>query len=537
MKWKLLVEPEDAAAAQKVVRLNGLGSLFYFEKVILKRDRLTNHLHKRICDSLEVERPRFVLELPRDHMKTTMVSEGYLMWRALPFTETDEILMRELGYDDSWIKWMNHIHNPNIRTLTVSESIGNAIMIGKRIDSHYENNGIFRSVFPEIIPTPQCVWNNESKSQRRPKLHAHGEGTFDYIGVGGATQSRHYDLIDEDDIVGRDAMNSEVVMNDTIEYHKLLAGVFDGVGHELIVNNRWAVNDVSGYVRENEKSFIIESHSALGGCCAQHPHGEPIFPEEFSIDRLEEIRDRLGPVLFSHQFLNLPVAAEDCIFKPDWLKFYAPSPSPVNPARHWIHHEVSNGETLKDIDPKMLHITMVVDPNHAGDKGRCHHAVVVTGLDPETDRVYLLDLWAKSASYDELLANTYALALRWNLREFWLETVAAQRYLKYHIEYRNKIEKRQLKVNELKTDRSENGKRVRIESLVPIFQNSRFWCRKDQSAFLDEYYSYPGGRTVDVLDCLGYSPQTWNAIYARNVLALLAGRQEKFRSRRSVTGY
>jgi len=39
-----------------------------------------------------------------------------------------------------------------------------------------------------------------------------GEGTFDFIGVGGALQSTHYDLAIQDDLVGREASKSETIM-------------------------------------------------------------------------------------------------------------------------------------------------------------------------------------------------------------------------------------------------------------------------------------------------------------------------------------
>ena len=541
MKWTPLPIPDDfrTDAFKLAVRLNALGSLFFFEKVVLQRAKLTEALHKPVLESLESPRPRFLLEMPRDHYKTVMVTEGRSMWRVLPFTDGDEAAMRELGYDDAWIAWMRETHDATRRILTVSEILNNAEKIGYRIDWHYRENMLFRHIFPEIIPDNKCVWTNESKQQKCAGRGPQGEGTFDYLGVGGALQSRHYSDVNEDDVVGKDALESELVMEKTIDYHKLLIGAFESYKGAAwtVVNNRWAPNDLSGWIRANQREFAIESHSALGGCCARHPAGEPIFPEEFSKETLEEIRRIQGPYFFSHQYLNLPVSPEECIFNKDWLRFYAPAPSPTKIGRHWLHHEVREGETIPDLDPNVLIRTMVVDPNHAGLNGRARHAIVVTGLDPENDRVYLLDVWAQSASYDDLMANVYRMADRWNLRDFWLETVAAQKYLKYHIEYRNKVEKRSLAVMPLKSDTGRNAKRVRIEALEPVFRDKRLWVRSDQSEFLDEYYAYPGGRTVDILDCLGYATQTWNAFHARRIRTIIKEHQERFARRRSITGY
>lgn len=537
------------AKFKMVMRLNALGSLYFFEKFVLQRSKLTENLHKPVLESLETDRPRFLLEMPRDHFKTVMVTEGRTIWRSLPFNEIDEMAMRELGYDDAYIAWMKRCHSAARRTLIVSEVIGNAEMIGHRIDWHYQENQLFKHIFSEIIPTGNTIWNNTSKTHKAGDRGPQGEGTYDFLGVGGALQSRHYSDVIEDDVIGKDALESELVMNKTIDYHRLLIGAFESYDNAAwtVVNNRWAPNDLSGWIRENQKEFVIESHSALGGCnpntChMDHPTGIPIFPEEFTAETLAEIRRVQGPYLFSHQYLNLPVNEEDCIFKKEWIKFYKAQAAPPMIGKqtvpHWLRHlTVKEGTTMPDLNPNTLIRSMVVDPNHAGADGRARHAIVVTGIDPETDRAYLLDVWAKSMSYDDLVANIYKMAAQWNLPEFWLETVAAQRYLKYHIEYRNKIEKRRLTVRELPTQQGKNAKRMRIEALEPVLRDGRLWVREDQHEFLEEYYNYPGGRTVDVLDALGYAMYTWNAIHAKKILDLTRLRKDKWARRKGVTGY
>lgn len=547
MRWSPvpLPDPKDAEKFKMALRLNALGSLYFFVKVILQRNRLTERLHKPILSRLETNRPRYLLEMPRDHFKTVLITEGRTMWRALPFNEMDEALMRELGYDDSWITWMKDTHQPERRVLTVSEILHNAVMIGSRIDWHYKENKMFRFVFPEIMPDNSCTWTDESKHHKCASRGPQGEGTYDYLGVGGALQSRHYSDVNEDDVVGKDAIESDLVMDKTVNYHKLLIGAFErfDLANWTVVNNRWAPNDLAGWIRANQKEFVIESHGALGGCdpagCPDgHPADEPIFPEEFSKETLAKIREIQGPYYFSHQYLNLAVNPEECIFNKDWLRFYAPVESPVKMGRHWLRHDVRDGETIKDIDPNTLIRSMVVDPNHAEERGRCHHGIIITGFDPETDRVYLLDVWAKSSSYDALVDNIFEMGKLWNLNVFWLETIAAQRLLRYPIEYKNKVSDWHMRIEELKTDRGPNAKRTRIESLEPIFREGRFWVRRDQSAFLDEYYDYPGGRTVDVLDCLGYATQTWNAIHAKKILDIIKQRRDRWAtSRKSITGY
>jgi len=553
-RWSILPIPDDPRYARHIMRLNALGSLYFFIKFVLKRDRLTEHLHKPIADRLEQEHLNHLLELPRDHFKTTILTEGLPIWWALPFTPSDEAGMRALGYGDEWIRWMKFAHDPTVRILIVSEAALNAEKLGVRIDNHFMGNGTrLPDIFPEIIPDAKCIWNASSKNIKSTVFRPHGEGTFDFIGVGGALQSRHYDRIIQDDLVGKDALKSDIVMEDTIDYHRLLEGAFDGPKHiELVVGNRWSPWDLNGHIRKEEKWFTVESHSAIGGCCVGHPPGVPIFPEEWSIARLEQVRQREGAYYFSHQYLNQELNPDEKVFKDEWLRFYEPKPEPflqrmyhdgkveeITVNRMLLAHEAREGTVYKDLPASQLMRSMVVDPNHAGEEGRCRHSIIITGLDPATDRIYLLDLWAQSMPFDDLTHNIYKMAEKWRLQEFYLETVAAQRILKYHIEYRNKVEKRRLRVNELKTDRSKNSKWTRIDALSPLFEQGKIFVRRDQSAFLDEYYRYTHStrHTVDILDCLGYAPQTWSVARSGDIAKVIDARRARHNRPSGTTGY
>lgn len=199
-----------------------------------------------------------------------------------------------------------------------------------------------------------------------------------------------------------------------------------------------------------------------------------------------------------------------------------------------IVHDIEGNNVIEDIMPSSLIRTMVVDPNHSGEKGRCKHAITVVGLDTRSGYKYLLSVWAKSCSYEEFIEEIFLQGETFKLDRFWLETVGAQKYLKYHIEtLRNK---RFMLVKELKQDRSYNAKHNRIKALVPMFFRHEFWCRRDQTEFLQEYKSYPGCRTLDVLDTLSYQPQVWPSAKRNVSVDLLASRARDSRMNIGVAG-
>ena len=532
-KFQLIpLEPIQSEQARKTAaRLNGFCSLFYFTKFILQKNRLQEYLHKDWCEILEKRNLKELIEIPRDHFKTTLASEAFPIWRALRVQKSDEDMLSRLGYSDDYIDYIKFIHNPNLRILIVSEVEKNAQKIGSKIDYHYKNNTRFRATYPDVIPTPDCPWNAGLKTHRRDQGHNHGEGTYNFLGVGSALQSNHFDIIIQDDLVGRDqaeGKETSVSVDQGIQYHKLLLGAFDNqisgpdtLNDEIIIGNRWSEYDFNSWVRDNEPDFHIESHSADGGCCDKHPEGEPILPSEFSIEKLNYYKRRQGPYIYSCQFRNKPVNDETRIFKDEWARYYK---FKKTRGSILIEHEIAHGEVFPDVSVNTLQRYMVVDPNHAGAAGRCRHAITITGIDSLTHKnnesdddlnfKYLLDEWAGSEDIKDFIDAIYFYADKWKLNEIYLETIGAQTYLKYHLEDQNKNQgsnkRRLLKINSLHTSHARDAKKQRIGALVPFFFRHEFWCRRDQTKFLSEFESYPNGKYVDILDTLGYSPQVWD---------------------------
>src|SRR5271155_768507 len=171
--WRFL----DAANAPSqetknlAYRFNSFASLYYFAVKVLQKNKLqftadpAKNLHYLMCMAVMKDGLKEVIEIPRDHFKSTIYSECFPIWRALPFLEKDADLVRRLGYSELFIEWMQKCHRQDIRMLLVSETIKNAIKLGNRISNHYENNALFRELFPEILPTTSCTWTNDSLHQ------------------------------------------------------------------------------------------------------------------------------------------------------------------------------------------------------------------------------------------------------------------------------------------------------------------------------------------------------------------------------------
>lgn len=537
-------------------RANSLMDMYFFGTVVLGKNRLSRNpdkaknLHYIMCLSVMKDGLKEGIEIPRDHFKTTIFVEIFGIWRALPFGPREEDFFSNLGYSDLYIEWMRRTHSQDIRILFVSETIKNAVKLGTRISNHYENNQLFRELFFDILPTEKETWTVDSFHQRRtPEGRGHGEGTFDFIGVGAALQSRHYNVCVQDDLVGREARKSAIVMADTIDYHQVLVGATDNDPNnpgrdfdEIVVGNRWSNDDLNSHIRREEPYFSWTTHSALGGCCALHPFGEPIFPEAFTREKLLRWKNRLGSYHFSCQFLNFPIDPSKKKFNLADFRYFSferiqgalavPKELPWQKVQEisfpqqyrWVlRHHVAEGDVEKDIFPRYLDRYIITDPRHSDEREaselgtgtRCRHAIIVVGISNDPRRVYVLDQWAEAASTKRYIEKLLFYAKKWKLLRIHCEAVAAQKFLIYHFNYyvsqesKTNPELQGITMVPLKSSQSPNAKFERIDNSIPMVERHEVWLDANNCGeFKDEAEKYGQVRTtVDLLDCFGYVPQ------------------------------
>jgi hypothetical protein len=170
---------------------------------------------------------------------------------------------------------------------------------------------------------------------------------------------------------------------------------------------------------------------------------------------------------------------------------------------------------------------------------------------PKPRRIYLLESWAGATSFEEMIqqligttAGKRGLAVKWRVGAVYLESeVAGQQGWKYY--FREKIKsmgmEAQFAIRPLKTDRSANAKEKRILGMEPIYENGLFWVNRNTCGqFLQEYEQYPNGATNDILDVVGYCPQTWgmgSKEGTRNFVASELQRRQSMMQSVGVAGY
>lgn len=417
-------------------------------------------LHMDVCNFLQkgfdveahamsdMEWLKKVLELPRGHLKTSMCTIGYPLWRV--------------------------VHNPSIRILLVSATGDNACKWITMLGDVARTNELFQWLFPEVIPDFKTAkWTAHQLEFKRPTPFP--ESTIEGIGVGGTAVSRHYDLMIKDDLVNEDHLISDEVMQKQIDWHRRSHGLFVNPikGEEIVVGNRWSFNDVISWVKENQPHFKQYSRAAI-------ENGVPIWPERFTLDGLRRILEDQGPKIFSAQYMNNPVHEDSRAFDKEWFRFY------------------------KTLPPVPLRVYSAIDPAISTSKGD-YSAIVTMGMDPDRNK-YILDVRRGRWGVDELIDNIFEVHRTWSPVEVGLETVMFQKALLWPIREAMRREQVYIRIRELKPS-SKVTKEARISSLHEFFANGSLWMRESMTELQKELLEFPVGAHDDMIDALAYVVQ------------------------------
>lgn len=322
--------------------------------------------HRLIARHLEaVERgdiKRLMITMPPRHGKSMLASEFFPAWY--------------IG------------RNPDHYVVTATYAQELADDFGRKVKNQIEDDA-YKAIFPGVSLA------DDSKSAKRFHIdgytggyeHSTGQrGAFYAVGVGGPLTGRgaHLLLID-DPVKNREDAESEVIRKKTKDwytstaYTRLMPG-----GRIVIIQTRWHEDDLAGWLQEEHKheGWVVLNLPAINDA------GEALWPEQYDVEALEQIKRALPPR--------------------DWSALYQQSPSPETGdyfKREWIHEvdQLPPRETMRVYGGSDYAVT-----SNGGDY--TVHAVV--GIDPQGNP-WLLDMWRHQTSSDKWVEAFCDLVKKW----------------------------------------------------------------------------------------------------------------------------
>lgn len=521
----------DSAAVVRDFRVRSLMWPYYFIKVVLGYQDLDPNFHgkelERFIGALENGATKQAIEFPRGNFKTTCYTIGCGIWFLLPCTEADTRYALDVLKipKDTWEK-RTALHNQNYSQLLAFESADNGSVKLGEIERHFERNELFRTCFAEIAyqkTADESPWNTRAMRIRRTgNGYLIGEATFEVMGVDAALQSRHYDIIWEDDIVGKAATEQPTVMATTIRWHGLLAGVTGGPTLKnntwrFLVSNRWGYSDLNSHIQRTDPDFVFHTRSVME-FNETTGKDEWIFPDRMKRWKtLDEHRRYTGLTRYDYacQFMNRPFLQGD---------------QEVDVSKLHLYTVEENGEIVCSCGYRTFASHMMryghYDPYNAkGKRSTSAPAIAIVGLAADqAQHKFLLDYFVAKGDYAKIFAQIISFNDLWwpdawtyedvgnqNMAEFYLREVQKSEEFKKWRGDKGQQHKMIRRILPSKTGGREKNLRIR-DSFLPIIENKVFACRSTQSVFMNMLETFPAevhDHDYDLLDCLAQGPAVW----------------------------
>lgn len=151
-----------------------------------------------------------------------------------------------------------------------------------------------------------------------------------------------------------------------------------------------------------------------------------------------------------------------------------------------------------------LDVVLTCDPAISEKSSACRTAIVAVGMSPGS-RLFVLETWAgRQGDPFKVIDQLLEMAYRWQPRVIGIEAVAYQAALLPFME--RVMHERHIwySVLPLHPDRNEK-KESRIKSLQPFFRTGQIYLQRGMLDLIEEYETFPYGRTNDLLDALAHA--------------------------------
>ena len=225
-----------------------------------------------------------LIELPRDHGKSVQVC-ARVLW--------------ELGRD------------PSLRVKVVCASEALAAERCRFLREALSANARLRLAFPHL--RPGRPWGDTRFSVRRP-ANVIGPSVAAF-GIGAASTGTRADLLVCDDIVDVKAIRSRADRERIKEYFRdNLMNLLEPEGRFWGLSTPWHRDDLNSELKRNAAFALFRRAVGEGP--------EPVWPEKWPRERLEERRREIGASSFARGYRLVPVADEEVPIRAAWVRFW-----------------------------------------------------------------------------------------------------------------------------------------------------------------------------------------------------------------------
>lgn len=343
-------------------------------------------------------------------------------------------------------------------------------------------------------------WNTASpdgKGGYKPR-----KGSYFAVGVGGSITGRgaRFFIID-DPFKDRKEADSEVIREERWKWYRAVARTrLTPDGRMIIMHTRWHQDDIIGRLTEREetKEPWVDYFDWLKGKRAKwvrlrlpaiattdeeyRRDGEALWPEQYPLEELEDIKTTLGPYEFSALYQQSPNNDETREFKTEWYKRIDDEAVSFMNCRRFLTIDTAMSKKAE-----------------ADFTGFCDNRI-------NKENFWHIKAWHRKLSPEELVDTIFTLHQANRYEKIGIEKTSYTDGLKPYLDSEQR--KRGIFLPIVELGHKQISKEIRIRGLIPLYASGTIfhingWC-KDLEA---EQGSFPVGIHDDVLDAVSYQLQ------------------------------
>lgn len=324
-------------------------------------------------------------------------------------------------------------------------------------------------------------------SQAKAKWLTEAGGGYTAVGVGGPITGKGFKLgIVDDPFKNREEADSQVVRDSKWKwYRSTFLTREEGNGAIIVIMTRWHDDDIVGRILNSEgaKEWKVIKLPAIAEKNEEYrKKGDPLWPEKFSLDILQNRRNALGPYEWSALYQQDPVDEGAREFKKEWIKYR------------------SLEEVLK-LDTRRF---ITIDPASALRDKSDFIGVVVNYIDQENK--WNIASYKLKVNSMELIRFMFKLNSEIKPERFGIEQGAYKDAIKPFLDDEMRKRNEFFEVVELK--HQAQSKVIRIRGLIPRYSSGSVYHIEGMCADLEEEQArFPKGVNDDVLDAEAYQNQ------------------------------
>jgi predicted phage terminase large subunit-like protein len=361
---------------------------------------------------------------------------------------------------------------PHKKVIQTSHTAELAVGFGRKVRNLVDSE-VFNEIFPNLVL--------QADSKAAGRWNTSKGGDYFAIGVGGAVTGKGADVLIIDDPHSEQeaamaAVNQEV-------YDKVYEWYTSGPRQRLqpggaivVVMTRWAARDLTGQVLKNaalrgENDWeVIEFPAIL-------PSGNPVWPQFWSIEELEALREELPNSKWQAQYQQNPIGNESAIVKRDWWKWWE-----------------------SDTPPHCEYILQTWDTAFEKTQRADYSAGTTWGIwindaDNSTPNIILLNTYKKRVEWVDLKKDVYKEYQDWEPDGMLIEKKATGAPLIYELRAMG------IPVQEYTPSKGQD-KIARLNSVSDIIASGKVWVPQTRWAeeLVDEIAAFPSGEHDDLVD-------------------------------------